>query len=69
MFQKGPEFWLKIGTRLGFIQSQDTVSASSEIADRLATIYKQYLGEFDTIYVMSFIQELKQRMADSESTG
>ena len=60
---------MKIGTRLGFIQSQDIASTSSEVADRLATIYKQYLGEFDTIYVMSFIQELKQRMADTKSSG
>jgi len=34
----------------------------------LATIYKRYLGEFDTIYVMSFVQELQQ-MVHARSIG
>ncbi|KAF9645213.1 hypothetical protein BDM02DRAFT_3120579 [Thelephora ganbajun] len=67
--QRGPEFWLKIGMRLGFIQSQGMTPASTEIADRLAKIYKRYLGEFDAIYVMSFVQELQQRMSHAMSIG
>jgi len=54
---------VNIGTRLGFIHSQDVASTASEVADRLAMIYKRYLGEFDAIYVMSFVQELQQRIA------
>jgi len=42
--------------------------ASSEVASQLATIYKRYLGEFDTLYVMSFVQELQQ-MAHAKLIG
>jgi len=36
-------------------------STSSEVADRLATIYERYLEEFDTIYVMSYVQVVENR--------
>lgn len=53
---------MEIGTRLGLIHSQDMASTTSEVADQLEMIYKRYLGEFDAIYVMSFVQELQQRI-------
>jgi len=61
--ERGPGFWLTIARGLGLVHPDDAEPASSEVADRLATIYKRYLGEFDTIYVMSYVQELQQRMA------
>lgn len=68
-FQRAPGFWVNIGERLGFIQSQDVASTSSEVADRLATVYKRYLGDFDALYVRSFVQVLQQRMAHVKSIG
>jgi len=53
---------VEIGTRLGLIYSQNMASTTSEVADRLATIYKRYPGEFHAIHVMSFVQELQQRI-------
>ena len=60
---------MKIAIGLGLIQPQDKASTSSEVADRLATIYKRYLGEFDAIYVMSFVQEIQQRIARDRLIG
>ena len=68
-FQRGSGFWVKIGIELGFIQPQDMESIVSEAADRLATIYKRYLVEFDAIYVMSFVQELQHRIARARLIG
>lgn len=51
-----------IGTWLHFIRPQDTGPASFAVADRLSTIYSRYLEEFDTIYVMSYRQELEKRV-------
>ena len=62
-FQNDPNFWLKIATWLRFIRSQDATPSSLEVAERLATIYRYYLQEFDGIYVMSFDQEVQQRAA------
>ena len=53
---------MEIGEEIGFIQSQDMKSTSAEVADRLATIHKRYLAEFDAIHVMSFIEELQQKI-------
>ena len=60
---------MKIGKGIGFIQSQDMKSASAEVADRLATIYKRYLAEFDAIYVTSFVEELQQRITHARLIG
>jgi len=60
---------VKIAIGLGFIQPHDKASTSSEVADRLATIYKRYLGEFDAIYVMSFVEEIQQRIARDRLIG
>lgn len=50
---------MKIGNELNLIQSPAVTSSSSEVADRLATIYERYLEQFDFIYVMSYMQELE----------
>lgn len=63
VFQRGPGFWLTVARGLGLVNQHDPEPTSLEVADRLAAIYKWYLGEFDTIYVMSYVQELQQRMA------
>lgn len=63
IIQSGQNFWLAIAARLRLIRSQDGTPTPLEVADRLATIYKHYLEEFDSIYVMSFDQEVQQRAA------
>jgi len=66
--EKGEGFWLKIGRKLDFI-SPETSSASDEVADRLADIYKRYLEQFDRIYVMSFMQEVEHRRGRATLIG
>jgi len=67
--QRGPAFWLEIGRKLGLIHAHEMPSTSSEVADRLASIYKEYLQQFDGIYVMSFAQELEYRKEHPKSIG
>ena len=60
---------MEIGRELNIIGSYDMSSASSQVADQLAAIYKQYLEPFDTIYVLSFRQEVEYREAQAKSIG
>ena len=56
-----PNFWQIIASKLGFSFGEDQVP--SEVAIQVATIYKQFLHHFDTIYVASFLQESQKRNA------
>ena len=51
MWQITPDFWHLIGSKLGFFGEE---LASNEVAIQVATIYRQFLHRFDTIYVASF---------------
>lgn len=62
-----PNFWHIIGSKLGFPFSEE--QASSEVAVQVATIYKQFLHQFDTIYVASFLQESQKRNAMNPQQG
>ena len=58
-----------IGKELNIIGSQDMSSASSQVANQLATIYKQYLEPFDILYVISYKQEVEYWKAQAKSIG
>lgn len=69
-FQRRQDFWLKISQNLDLIHESPGMSpASAEVANRLATIYGQYLQQFDEIYVRSFVQELQHWGRHSTSIG
>ena len=59
MCQIATNFWHLIGAKLGFSYGEE--QASDEVAVRVATVYKQFLHQFDTIYVASFLQESQKR--------
>ncbi|KAF9789534.1 hypothetical protein BJ322DRAFT_1105382 [Thelephora terrestris] len=67
--EKTPDFWMKIGEELRLIHPRDVTSARLEVTDRLAAIYKRCLEQFDTIYVISFVQEVQHRMAQDKTIG
>jgi hypothetical protein len=60
---------MKIGEELRLIHPRDVTSARLEVTDRLAAIYKRCLEQFDTIYVISFVQEVQHRMAQDKTIG
>ena len=59
MRQIAPNFWRLIGSKLGFSFGEEP--ASNEVAIQVATIYRRFLHQFDTIYVASFLQESQRR--------
>ena len=59
MSQISQNFWHIIGAKLGFSFNEDQVS--NDVANQVASIYKQYLHQFDTIYVASYLQETFKR--------
>lgn len=67
VWQIAPNFWHLIGSKLGFSFSEEL--ASNEVAVQVATIYKQFLHQFDTIYVASFLQESQKRNAMNSQQG
>jgi hypothetical protein len=62
-----PNFWHIIGSKLGFSFGEE--QASSDVAIQVATIYKQFLHYFDTIYVASFLQESQKRNGMNPQQG
>ena len=59
MRQIAPNFWRLIGSKLGFSFGEEL--ASNDVAIQVATIYRRFLHQFDTIYVASFLQESQKR--------
>lgn len=59
MLQIAPNFWRLIGSKLGFSFGEEL--APNEVAIQVATIYRRFLHQFDTIYVASFLQESQKR--------
>jgi hypothetical protein len=53
--------------KLGFSFGEEL--ASDEVAVQVATIYKQFLHQFDTVYVTAFIQESHKRNAMNSQQG
>lgn len=62
-----PNFWHIIASKLGFSFSEE--QASNDVALQVATLYKQFLHQFDTIYVASFLQESQRRSATNSQQG
>ena len=65
-WQIAPNFWHIIGSKLGFTGEEQ---ASSDVAGQVASIYKQYLHQFDTIYVASYLQESNKRNSMNPQQG